>query len=229
MNQLIPVAPRPVGSETIPTVNARELHAFLENKDLFANWIKDRIEQFGFVENQDFVTYLENPKKGRPRQEYALTLDMGKELSMVERNDKGKEARKYFIDCEHVAKAVPAIPSDPMSLLKLHYDAIVQTNQRVDEVQASVAEIVKTTRLHQWQCYELKAAVTQRAKEFHEKYGVAYPMLFPSIWNYVKRSFRVVTYSAIPAVKFNDALTLVKNMQFENMADYVQGLAGGGN
>lgn len=84
----------------IQAVNARELHAFLQNKDHFATWIKDRITQYDFQENQDFVTFSENSEKGRPRLEYAITLDMAKELSMVERNEQGKRARRYFIECE---------------------------------------------------------------------------------------------------------------------------------
>ena len=62
------------------------------------------------MENQDFVTFSKNLEKGRPRLEYALTLDMAKELSMVERNEKGKQARKYFIECEKKLKeAVPQV------------------------------------------------------------------------------------------------------------------------
>lgn len=86
--------------ELTQAVNARELHAFLQNKDHFATWIKDRITQYDFQENQDFVIFSENSEKGRPRLEYAISLDMAKELSMVERNEQGKQARKYFIDCE---------------------------------------------------------------------------------------------------------------------------------
>lgn len=110
------------GSEQ-QTVNARELHEFLENGDKFATWIVDRINQFGFLENQDFVTFSENSEKGRPRKEYALSLDMAKELCMVERNEKGKQARQYFIECERVAKqkltAQPALPSYSEALRQL--------------------------------------------------------------------------------------------------------------
>ena len=96
MTELFTLVNRPVAGQAQQTVNARELHAFLENRDHFSTWIKDRISQYGFVENQDFVRYLENSKKplgGRPSMEYALSLDMAKELSMVERNTKGKQAR----------------------------------------------------------------------------------------------------------------------------------------
>ncbi len=84
-------------------VSARELHAFLESKQEFANWIKSRIEKYGLVENQDyevFDSFIKNPSGGRPLIEYALTVDAAKELSMVEGNERGKQARRYFIECE---------------------------------------------------------------------------------------------------------------------------------
>lgn len=105
---LIQVNQSQVGDDLVQTVNARELHAFLEVGKVFAAWIQERIEQFGFVENQDFIVISEtgkNPKGGRPSKEYFLALDMAKELSMVERNAKGKQARQYFIQCERVAKS----------------------------------------------------------------------------------------------------------------------------
>lgn len=81
-------------------VSARELHQFLDNKRQFADWIKQRILEYEFIENQDYVTFSQNSEKGRPSTEYAITLDMAKELSMVERTEKGKQARKYFIEAE---------------------------------------------------------------------------------------------------------------------------------
>jgi anti-repressor protein len=68
----------------VASVNARDLHRAIGNKDEFASWIKDRIKQFQFIERPDFTTYLENSQKGAPRKEYALTIDMAKELAMVE-------------------------------------------------------------------------------------------------------------------------------------------------
>ena len=90
-------------------VNARELHQFLESKYQFANWIQERITKYGFVENQDYEVFKENLKNsngGRPQIEYALSVDMAKELSMVENNEKGRIARKYFIECEKIAREV---------------------------------------------------------------------------------------------------------------------------
>ena len=105
---LIPVHNNPEGA---PTVNARDLHAFLEVGRDFSNWIKDRIEKYEFEEGIEYVVIAEtgeNPLGGRPSIEYHLGLDMAKELSMVEKTDKGKQARKYFIQCERIAKGKDA-------------------------------------------------------------------------------------------------------------------------
>lgn len=83
------------------------MHEFLESRKDFSSWIKDRIERYDLTENEDYVIFTEfgeNPKGGRPKKEYALTLDAAKELSMVEGNEKGKQARKYFIACEKKLK-----------------------------------------------------------------------------------------------------------------------------
>jgi anti-repressor protein len=99
---LIPIAVGPLGDE-IQTTDARNLHGFLEVGRIFAAWIQDRIAEYKFVEGRDFVVFSgsgNNPQGGRPSREYAITLEMAKELAMVERTDKGREARQYFIECE---------------------------------------------------------------------------------------------------------------------------------
>ena len=111
MNELFKIEAHQLGAGAVKTVNARALHVFLEVGKDFSTWIKDRIEQYGFVEGRDYVTYLVptigEKGHGRPTREYAISLDMDKELSMVERNEKGKQARQYFIDCERRATARP--------------------------------------------------------------------------------------------------------------------------
>ena len=89
-------------------VDARELHQKLGNKRKFADWMKQRIEQYGFVESQDFEVFhniVKNSNGGRPSDEYALSLDMAKELCMIENNEQGRLFRKYFIEVEKAARA----------------------------------------------------------------------------------------------------------------------------
>jgi len=79
--------------------SARDLHLFLESKQDFSTWIKNRIDKFGFIEDQDYTTFHKIVERAK-RKEYAITMDMAKELSMVENNEKGRIARRYFIDAE---------------------------------------------------------------------------------------------------------------------------------
>jgi putative anti-repressor protein, antA/antB family len=127
MNALIPI--RHSGSK--PAVNARDLHAFLEIGKDFSTWIKSRIEDFGFVENQDFAIFPETGENpGRPRIEYALSLDMAKELSMLERNGKGRQARQYFIECERQANSAPPVPQTLPEALRLAAELAERTQEQ---------------------------------------------------------------------------------------------------
>lgn len=123
--QLIPVVSAAIGNQTVQTVDGRALHTFLEVKTRFNDWIVSRIEEYGFIDGQDFSSFLAKtsdggftqnsvkPQGGRPTKEYALSLDMGKELAMVERTAKGKQARQYFIECER--RALEAAQPQPQN------------------------------------------------------------------------------------------------------------------
>lgn len=111
MNELVAIKKAVIGTEQVNSVDARELHSFLEVQSKFADWIKNRIEKYEFVQGTDFITIL-NSQNSPPSKEYYITLDMAKELAMVENNEKGKEARKYFIQCEKKLKEVITLPSN---------------------------------------------------------------------------------------------------------------------
>ncbi|WP_315120959.1 antA/AntB antirepressor family protein [uncultured Clostridium sp.] len=107
-NELIPVYRNEKGHKL---VNARELHEWLESGQDFSTWIKSRITQYGFVEGIDFTSFhniVEREIGATKRIEYIITLAMAKELSMIERTEKGKQARQYFIKCEEKLKEVIA-------------------------------------------------------------------------------------------------------------------------
>ena len=149
MQNLINIEQKQIGTQFVQSVYARDLHAFLENKDMFAHWIKDRISQFGFVENQDFVSFWENPQKpqgGRPSEEYHLTLDMAKELSMVERTPKGKEARQYFIECERLLRSGESSNTldNDISVIK-QYMTYLRANKASGIPLASAVELTRQT------------------------------------------------------------------------------------
>ncbi|HEC1907743.1 TPA: antA/AntB antirepressor family protein [Campylobacter jejuni] len=104
-----------IGAE-INSANAREIFQFLNSEQEYANWIKNRISHYDFIENQDYIIELVYTK-GRPRKEYYVTLDMAKELCMVENNEKGRQARRYFIECE---KRLKNLEQEKMQKLAFH-------------------------------------------------------------------------------------------------------------
>lgn len=143
MTQLIAVQQTHINRDLVQTVNARDLHHFLQVGKDFSNWIKDRIAKYGFVEGDDYVTNgspvsaNQNRRGGDRRSiEYHLSLDMAKELAMVERNEKGKEARLYFIECERKAKAPALDLNNPASLRA----ALLSYTEKVEVLEATVAE-----------------------------------------------------------------------------------------
>lgn len=129
------VSDRPIGDGSVPTVDARELHDFLDVRRDFSTWIKDRLQTYGFTQDVDFVSFQTAPQIGGVgsrglRTDYALTLDTAKELSMVERTDKGKAARRYFIECERRVKAGgPTLPQTLPEALRLAAD-LAEANAR---------------------------------------------------------------------------------------------------
>ena len=139
MNELIRINQKDINGNAVNTVNARELHAFLEVGKDFSTWLKDRIEQYNFIENQDFIIFPETGEKsgrGRPAKEYYLSLDMAKELAMVERNEKGKQARQYFIECERRANNPIELLNDPAQLRSL----LANYSEKVMALENKVAE-----------------------------------------------------------------------------------------
>ncbi|HAN0617629.1 TPA: antA/AntB antirepressor family protein [Campylobacter coli] len=104
-----------IGAE-INSANAREIFQFLNSEQEYSNWIKNRISHYNFIKNQDYIIELVYTK-GRPRKEYYVTLDMAKELCMVENNEKGRQARRYFIECE---KRLKNLEQEKMQKLAFH-------------------------------------------------------------------------------------------------------------
>jgi anti-repressor protein len=96
VNELITVS---TNDKQQPIVSGRALHEFLEVGTEYAKWF-DRMAEYGFSDGTDFSSVLAESTGGRPATDHALTLDMAKELCMLQRTDKGKQARQYFIQVE---------------------------------------------------------------------------------------------------------------------------------
>ncbi|EPB6645301.1 antA/AntB antirepressor family protein [Escherichia coli] len=133
-SQLIPVFNGTIANETALLCNARDLHAFLEVGKDFSTWIRIRISEYEFTENQDFILLPKTgeQRKGRGghnRKDYHLTLDTAKELAMVEHNEKGRQIRRYFIECEKKLRSMqPAQQFTDEEIILLCYMQVQMEN-----------------------------------------------------------------------------------------------------
>lgn len=108
MNELIKVNDGSIAEKNQKTVDARELHGFLKVGRKFHGWITGRIDDYEFKEGIDYVKQRSQtgPALNRFEVEYVLSLDMAKELSMIERTENGRVARKYFIEVEKKFRSI---------------------------------------------------------------------------------------------------------------------------
>ncbi|HHF1624535.1 TPA: antA/AntB antirepressor family protein [Haemophilus influenzae] len=103
-----------IQNQSVQLINARELHNFLQSKQHFSDWIKKRISDYGFEENLDFIGVHKKMiteagffgSRQKEVKEYHITLDMAKELCMLERSEIGRQARRHFIKMEQHAIAL---------------------------------------------------------------------------------------------------------------------------
>ena len=113
---LVPIFSGTLQNQPVQLCDARELHVALQVGKVFATWITDRIEAYGFVDSEGYLVCFPNlgskqpGRGGRNAKDYHLTLDMAKELAMVENNDQGRTVRRYFIRIEREARNI--LPDD---------------------------------------------------------------------------------------------------------------------
>lgn len=167
MEHLIPLHSKPLNGQSTDFVNARELHTFLELGRDFSNWIKARIKQYSFEESIDYQVISRSPElasgnRGASK-EYFITLDMAKELAMVERNEKGRQARRYFIDCERQLKNTATTPAitgtqdtDKLKLLNTMVRSMGLSQPVVIIPQVDVIDMVRLIQGYQIQISQLQ-------------------------------------------------------------------------
>lgn len=110
-----------------PTVMGRELHEALEVKSKYADWIKNMCG-YGFTEEVDYVTFSKNLENGGRTIDHQLTIDMAKEICMIQRSEKGKQFRQYFIEVENKWNTPEAVMARALQFANNQLDSIKQQN-----------------------------------------------------------------------------------------------------
>ncbi|EEP9807343.1 antA/AntB antirepressor family protein [Salmonella enterica] len=151
---IVPVIPGQIGGRETGVVSARALHSALGIGRDFTNWIKGRIDQYGFIAGTDYVRVenLSTPKRAsaKTRQQiehdYLLSLNMAKQLPMVERGDQGRAVRRYFIKCEEALHlSAPEVASRFRQQLKARITAASYFKPMCEALEAARAEQGKQT------------------------------------------------------------------------------------
>ena len=190
-SQLVPVVPGTIGNTQCLTIDGRTLHSVLGVRRVFAAWIQGRIEKYGFVQGQDFEVFSnsgKNSEGGRPSQEYRCSLDMGKELCMVENNEQGRIARRYFIECERRLMESFCQPV-----------ASPQTDEMAFQRTLTPAERAELKALVDAKLSAAPAAVQGKARA--------------EIWTRFNRHFRIPEYALLPAERMSEARDYLIEMQ----------------
>ncbi len=116
------------------TLSARELHEFLEIETPFKKWF-GRMAEYGFSQEIDYREVMDkivqNPKGGRPSTDYEITLDMAKEIAMIQRSEKGKEIRQYFLELERRWNSPEAVMNRALEYSRKQVKALMEENKEL--------------------------------------------------------------------------------------------------
>lgn len=216
MNQLITITQN---ENNDSVVSGRELHDFLEVKTPYHIWF-ERMTEYGFTENVDFIGFEQKSSKlgGRPSQDHALKLEMAKEISMIQRTAKGKEARQYFIQVEKEYKQrqqAPLTLDQQIAAIATGYGSV---KEELVEVKDQVADLTNRFGLPSNKAKVLQKKVATKVYMFtggkasnaHKKIG---SKVFREFYKDLNNRFDVVKYSDIPLSRYEEALEYLEMWQ----------------
>ncbi|QXL49842.1 ORF6C domain-containing protein [Ligilactobacillus salivarius] len=214
-NELIKITKDDNGNSV---VSGRDLHDFLGVQTKYTQWF-ERMVSYGFTENVDFVGFSqkrEKPTDGRPTIDHALTLDMAKEISMIQRTDKGKQARQYFIEVEKAYKEKYKLPQTPEEKLALTMQVTLRLDKRVGNLEKSIDEIQNKSEIDSDQRYKLWVARNKKAvKALGGKESNAYKdkalsrKTFRALEHSLKKKFVISRYEDLKKENFDEAIETI--------------------
>ena len=202
-------------------VSGRELHEFLEIRTKYKDWFR-RMVEYGFEEEIDFIRVAQKRATNNLKNpvttviDHAISIDMAKEISMIQRTEKGKIARQYFINCEKKLKAVKKL--SPMELMELQFKVLKEQQEKIIQVENKVDKLEEDMPLFQIDCKEIQALVRKKGIEALGGYrSIAYNdnslrgKVYSDIQQQIRREFGVVRYEAIKRSQLEMAKEIIIN------------------
>ena len=202
-------------------VSGRELHEFLEIRTKYKDWFR-RMVEYGFEEAIDFIRVAQKRATNNLKNpvttviDHAISIDMAKEISMIQRTEKGKIARQYFINCEKKLKEVKKL--SPMELMELQFIALKEQKEKIAQVENRVDKLEEDMPLFQIDCKEIQALVRKKGIEALGGYrSIAYNdnslrgKVYSDIQQQIRREFVVLRYEAIKRSQLEMAKEIIIN------------------
>jgi len=218
MKELIQITRNTINGAEVNSVNARNIHTYLKVNTLFPTWIKRAIEKYDFVENEDYVSFVTDSKSGK--RDFIVSMDMAKELCMLENNPIGKETRKYFIKIEKESSA----PMTQIEIVAQTAIALVEQEKKlltiqsdVDEVKTYIDEDIKTRPVSYQQQKALQDAKMTKVYALGGSDEALVKKLHSRVWSIFKKRFALPRYAALPASKFEEGLEFIRDLTIADM------------
>ena len=202
-------------------VSGRELHEFLEIRTKYKDWFR-RMVEYGFEEEIDFIRVAQKRATNNLKNpvttviDHAISIDMAKEISMIQRTEKGKAARQYFINCEKKLKEVKKL--SPMELMELQFKVLKEHEEKIAQVENKVDKLEEDMPLFQIDCKEIQALVRKKGIEALGGYrSIAYNdnslrgKVYSDIQQQIRREFGVLRYEAIKRSQLEMAKEIIIN------------------
>ncbi|MDI6680222.1 antA/AntB antirepressor family protein [Bacillus wiedmannii] len=203
-NEMLPVYQNENGEKF---VNARELHEQMLVGKVFAAWIQERIEKYGFIEREDFFPVSEKTN-GRPKVEYWLTIDTAKEVAMVQNNEAGRVIRKYFIEVEKRFRQQQA--KSPAELIYMLAQQNMESERRMVQLEQQVTTV--NHRLDNIDRIDTIGDLQQRLNKMIRRHAQQEKMTIPNAW-------RAFTDAFNTAYKTNLKLRITKYKEKHGLKD----------
>lgn len=204
MNELVKITTTKIGNEEVNSVNAKELYEFIcKDTTHYAKWIKTNLlnNEF-FEEGVDYIVYAtsaKTPTGGRPSVSYIVTLDTAKELAMITKSSKGKEIRKYFIECE---KKLREVVQEQYKLPQTYKEALIELVRIEEEKEQLLLENKQQEEIIEEQnviidsydeCSKARRSKQELKSKFHElvrlysyKTGIKYNLIYKVVYDSFK-------------------------------------------
>lgn len=174
MNELIKVNYK---NSKQPTVSGRELWEALEIKSKYADWFKNMCG-YGFNENEDYVAFSKNLENGGRTIDHQLTINMAKEICMIQRSEKGKQFRQYFIEIENKWNTPEAVMARALQFANQKLDDIKNQNVQLSEtIEIQKLRIAEYEPKVQYVDTILSSKDTVTATQIAADYGISGAML----------------------------------------------------